>query len=148
MGKTIITLLAVKELKYMRFAVRKVLIVAPKKVAEGTWQKESKKWDQTQALRISTVLGSKAKRIKALNTPADIYIINRDNISWLVDYYRNDWPFDMVVLDESTSFKNQQAKRFRSLKMILPKITRLVELTGTPSPNTIEDLWSQVYLLD
>ena len=107
LGKTIITLLAVKELKYMRFAIRKVLIVAPKKVAEGTWQKESKKWDQTQALRISTVLGSKAKRIKALNTPADIYIINRDNISWLVDYYRNDWPFHMVVLDESTSFKNQ-----------------------------------------
>lgn len=148
LGKTIITLLAVKELKYMRFAIRKVLIVAPKKVAEGTWQKESKKWDQTQALRISTVLGSKAKRIKALNTPADIYIINRDNISWLVDYYRNDWPFDMVVLDESTSFKNQRSKRFKSLKMILPKLSRLVELTGTPSPNTVEDLWSQVYLLD
>ena len=140
--------MAALELKYMRFAVHKVLIVAPKKVAEGTWQKESQKWDQTKMLRISTVLGSKTKRIKALNTPADIYIINRDNITWLVDYYQNDWPFDMVVLDESTSFKNYRSKRFRALKMILPKVTRIVELTGTPSPNSIEDLWSQVYLLD
>lgn len=148
LGKTVTTLTAIKELKYNRFEVRKVLVIAPKKVAEGTWTKEKEKWEHTKALRISQVLGSQAKRIRALNTPADIYIINRENVVWLVDYYRNSWPFDMVVIDESSSFKSHKAKRFKALAGIGPRIERLVELTGTPSPNGLEDLWAQIYLLD
>ena len=148
LGKTVTTLTAIRELKYNRFLVRKVLVIAPKKVAEGTWTKEKDKWDHTRILRVSPVLGSQAKRIRALNTPADIYIINRENVCWLVDYYRNAWPFDMVVIDESSSFKSHSAKRFKALAGISPHIDRLVELTGTPSPNGLEDLWSQVYLLD
>ena len=148
LGKTVTTLTAVKELKYNRFQVRRVLIIAPKKVAEGTWSKEAAKWDHTCMLRVSPVLGSQAKRIKALNTPADLYIVNRENVVWLVDYYRNAWPFDMVVVDESSSFKNHSAKRFKALASMGDKIDRMVELTGTPSPNGLDDLWSQVYLLD
>lgn len=148
LGKTVTTLTAVKELKYNRFAVRKVLVVAPKKVAEGTWTKEKDKWDHTKVLRVSPVLGSQAKRIRALNTPADLYIINRENVVWLVDYYRNDWPFDMVVIDESSSFKSHKAKRFKALASLGSRIDRLVELTGTPSPNGLDDLWAQVFLLD
>lgn len=148
LGKTVITLTAINDLKYNRFAVNKVLVVAPKKVAEGTWQMEAKQWDHLKLLRFSTCLGSTQKRIKALNTPADIYVINRDNIVWLVDYYRNSWPFDMVILDESSSFKNHQAKRFKALKNVRPHIKRIVELTGTPAPNGLMDLWAQVYLLD
>ena len=148
LGKTITTLTAVKELKYNRFQVRKVLVIAPKKVAEGTWTKEKDKWDHTKMLRVSPVLGSQAKRIQALNTPADLYIINRENVCWLVDYYRNAWPFDMVVVDESSSFKSHSAKRFKALASVGNHIDRMVELTGTPSPNGLEDLWSQVYLLD
>lgn len=148
LGKTVTTLTAVKELKYNRFQVRRVLIIAPKKVAEGTWSKEAAKWDHTRMLRVSPVLGSQAKRIKALNTPADLYIVNRENVVWLVDYYRNAWPFDMVVVDESSSFKNHSAKRFKALASMGDKIERMVELTGTPSPNGLDDLWSQVYLLD
>ena len=123
-------------------------MIAPKKVAEGTWTREKDKWDHTRILRVSPVLGSQAKRIRALNTPADLYIINRENVCWLVDYYRNSWPFDMVVVDESSSFKSHSAKRFKALAGVSGKIDRMVELTGTPSPNGLEDLWSQVYLLD
>ena len=148
LGKTVTTLTAVKELKYNRFEVRKVLVIAPKKVAEGTWSREADKWDHTKMLRVSPVLGSQAKRIKALNTLADIYIINRENVCWLVDYYKNDWPFDMVVVDESSSFKSHKAKRFKSLSSVSGHIERMVLLTGTPSPNSLADLWSQVYLLD
>ncbi len=148
LGKTVTTLTAIRELKYNRFQVRRVLVIAPKKVAEGTWTKEKDKWEHTKILRVSQVLGSQAKRIRALNTPADIYITNRENVCWLVDYYRNDWPFDMVVIDESSSFKSHTSKRFKSLAGISGKITRLVELTGTPSPNGLSDLWAQVYLLD
>lgn len=148
LGKTVITLTAIRELMYNRFEVRRVLVIAPKKVAEGTWTKEKDKWEHTKILRVSPVLGSQAKRIRALNTPADMYIINRENVSWLVDYYRNSWPFDMVVIDESSSFKSHKAKRFKSLASIGSHIVRLVELTGTPSPNGLNDLWSQVFLLD
>ncbi len=148
LGKTATTLTAVKELKYNRFQVRRVLVIAPKKVAEGTWTREAAKWDHTSMLRVSPVLGSQAKRIKALNTPADLYIINRENVVWLVDYYRNAWPFDMVIVDESSSFKSHSAKRFKALASVSGHIDRMVELTGTPSPNGLEDLWSQVYLLD
>ncbi len=148
LGKTVTTLTAIKDLKYNRFQVRKVLMIAPKKVAEGTWTKEKDKWDHTKMLRVSHVLGSLPKRIRALNTPADIYIINRENVVWLVDYYRNAWPFDMVVVDESSSFKSHTAKRFKALASMGGHIDRLVELTGTPSPNGLNDLWSQVFLLD
>ena len=148
LGKTVTTLTAVKELKYNRFEVRKVLVIAPKKVAEGTWAKEKDKWEHTKILRVSLVLGSQAKRTRALNTPADIYITNRENVVWLVDYYRNSWPFDMVVIDESSSFKSHKAKRFKSLAGVGARINRLVELTGTPSPNGLDDLWAQIYLLD
>ena len=109
MGKTVITLTAINDLRYNRFAIRKALIIAPKKVAEATWDQEAKKWDHLRLLRFSHVLGSAAKRVRALNTPADIYITNRENVTWLVDYYRHDWPFDMVILDESSSFKNPQS---------------------------------------
>lgn len=148
LGKTSIVLSAVKELKYNRFAVSKVLVIAPKKVAEGTWSKEKDKWDHTRCLRISRVLGSEKKRIRALYEPADVYIINRENVVWLVDFYKNDWPFDMVVIDESSSFKSHKAKRFKALSAMAPRIKRIVELTGTPSPNGLADLWAQLYILD
>lgn len=148
LGKTVITLTAVNDLKYNRFAVNRILVIAPKKVAESTWVKEASKWDHLKLLRFSTVLGSQAKRIKALNTPADIYVINRENVPWLVEYYKNAWPFDMVIVDEFSSFKNHQAKRFKSLKWVRPHIKRIVGLTGTPAPNGMLDLWAQVYLLD
>ena len=148
LGKTAITLSAISELKYGRFQVRKTLVIAPKKVAEATWQREAAKWENLRHLRFSTVLGSNRQRVKALLTPADIWIINRENVCWLVDYYKNDWPFDMVVIDESSSFKSHSAKRFKALASIRPHIRRIVELTGTPSPNGLMDLWSQIYLLD
>jgi len=148
LGKTIITLLAIKELKYGRFQVAKVLVIAPKKVAEATWQQEAAKWNNVKSLRISTVLGTEKQRIKAIMTPADIYVINRENVVWLVDYYKNNWPFDMVVADESSSFKSHKAKRFKALAAIRSHIKRMVCLTGTPTPNGLLDLWSQVYLLD
>lgn len=148
LGKTIITLTAITELKFNYFDVNKVLIIAPKKVAESTWGNEIDKWRHLKDLKVSKVLGSLTKRIKALNTRADIFIINRENVSWLVDYYRQDWPFDMVVVDEFSSFKNHASKRFKSLKMIKGKIKRFVGLTGTPAPNGLKDLWAQVYLLD
>lgn len=148
LGKTVITLTAINELKYNRFAISKVLVIAPKKVAESTWANEKDKWDHLHLLRISVCLGSQTKRIRALNTPADIYVINRENVPWLVDYYKNTWPFDMVVIDEFSSFKNHQAKRFKALKCVRPHIKRIVGLTGTPAPNGLLDLWAQVYLLD
>lgn len=148
LGKTVTTLTAIRILKYDRFLVRKVLVIAPKKVAEGTWTREKDKWDHTKILRVSPVLGSQTKRIRALNTPADIYITNRENVCWLVDYYRNSWPFDMVVVDESSSFKSHSSKRFKALASVGPHITRMVELTGTPSPNGLDDLWAQAFLLD
>lgn len=143
-----ITLTAINELKFYRFQVRKVLVIAPKKVAEGTWQKECAKWDHLNHFRISTVLGSEKKRMAALNAAADLYIINRENVTWLVDLYRDQWPFDMVVVDEFSSFKSHSAKRFKSLAAVRPHINRFVGLTGTPSPNGLMDLWSELYLLD
>lgn len=148
LGKTSITLSAIKILRYYRWSICKALIVAPKKVAEGTWSKEASKWDHLRNLRVVTVLGSSAKRIRSLATPADVYVVNRENIPWLVDYYKQDWPFDMVVLDESTSFKNSQSKRFKSMKLVRRFCKKVVLLTGTPSSRGLEDLWAQIYLLD
>lgn len=148
LGKTVITLTAVNDLRYNRFLVRKCLVIAPKKVAEDTWTREQSKWEHLHLLKIVPVLGSKAKRIRALNSPGDVFVINRENVPWLVDYYRNDWPFDMVVIDELSSFKSHQAKRFRALKSVRGHIKRMVGLTGTPTPNGLTDLWAQIYLLD
>lgn len=148
LGKTVITLTAINDLRYNRFAVRRVLVIAPKKVAEDTWTREAGKWDHLKLLRVVPALGSLKKRIRALNSPGDVYVVSRDNVQWLVDYYRNDWPFDMVVIDELSSFKNPQAKRFKSLCLVKSHIRRICGLTGTPAPNGLVDLWSQVYLLD
>lgn len=148
LGKTSITLTAVNVLRYLRWEIARVLVIAPKKVAEATWSKEAAKWDHLQHLKVVTVLGNTAKRIRALNTPADVYVINRENVSWLVDYYKQAWPFDMLVCDESTSFKNPQSKRFKALKLIRRFCKKVVLLTGTPSSKGLIDLWAQVYLLD
>jgi SNF2 family DNA or RNA helicase len=133
---------------YDRFEVNKVLVVAPLRVAEDTWTKESAKWDHLQGLRVVRVLGSQAQRICALETDADIYCINRENIPWLVKYYGTDWPFDGVVLDELSSFKSPSSKRFKAMRKVRPLIKHIVGLTGTPSPNGLIDLWAQIYLLD
>lgn len=148
LGKTVITLTAVNDLKYNRFAVTRTLVVAPKKVAEATWGTEADKWEHLKHLRINTVLGTAQQRIRALNTPGDIWVISRDNLAWLVDYYRNAWPFDMVILDELSSFKNHKAQRFKVLSWVRPHIKRIVGLTGTPAPNGLLDLWAQIFLLD
>lgn len=148
LGKTVITLTAVNDLRYNRFEVKRVLVIAPKKVAEDTWTREAAKWDHLRLLRVVPVLGSRVKRIRAVNTPGDVYVLSRDNVQWLVDYYRNDWPFDTVIIDELSSFKNPQAKRFKSLALVRNHIRRIYGLTGTPVPNGLIDLWAQVYLLD
>ncbi len=148
LGKTVITLTAIHDLRYNRWEVAKPLIIAPKKVAEATWTTEAKKWKHLKMLRIVPVLGSVKQRLKALATPADIYVINRENTPWLVEHFKNAWPFDMVVLDESSSFKNGQSKRFKALRLVRSRIKRIVELTGTPASNGLEDLWAQIYLLD
>lgn len=148
LGKTVITLTAVNDLRYNRFLIKSCLVIAPKKVAEDTWTREQQKWEHLRLLKIVPVLGSLQKRIKALASPGDVYVISRDNVQWLVDYFRNDWPFDMVVVDELSSFKNNQAKRFKSLRSVRKHIGRMVGLTGTPAPNGLMDLWSQIYLLD
>lgn len=117
-------------------------------MAEDTWTREQNKWDHLSLLRVQPVLGTLKKRIFALNASADIYVINRENVEWLVDYYKSAWPFDTVVIDELSSFKNHRAKRFKALKTIRPLIKRIYGLTGTPAPNGLIDLWSQIYLLD
>ncbi len=148
LGKTVITLTAIKELKFNMWQVYRPLVVAPKKVAEATWASEAAKWDHLKDLKVIPILGAEKQRINALYSTGDIWVINRENIPWLVDYCRNNWPFDMVVLDESTSFKNSRSKRFLALKRVRQRILRLVELTGTPSPNGLPDLYAQIYLLD
>ncbi len=148
LGKTVITLTAINELKFNYFNIGKVLIIAPLKVAEDTWTKELSKWEHLSDLKMSIVLGDKDKRIKALSSQSDIYVINRENIAWLVEYLGGKWCFDMVVIDELSSFKNPASNRFRALKKVIPKSTRVVGLTGTPNPNGFMDLWSQIYLLD
>ena len=148
LGKTVIALTAARILKYDRLAVSKVLVIAPKKVAEGTWSAEAGKWDHLQDLRISQILGTEKQRIAGATASADVYVVNRENVVWLQDYWRHDWPYDMVVVDESSSFKSHTAKRFRALVNAMPRIDRMVLLTGTPSPNGLLDLWAQIYLLD
>lgn len=148
LGKTVATLTAITELLHNYFEVDKVLVIAPKRVAEDTWSRETEKWDHTKYLKVSKVLGSEQKRIRALKDKADIYVINRENVEWLVNHYKKDWPFDMVVIDELSSFKSAKSRRFKALRKVRPLIKRVVGLTGTPSPNGLIDLWPQIYLLD
>ena len=148
LGKTVSTLTAVDQLLYDYFDVEKVLVIAPLRVAQKTWPDEIRKWDHLKHLRISRILGTEKQRLGALQAKADIWIINRENVEWLVDLYDKNWPFDMVVIDELSSFKSSKAKRFRALRKVRPMIKRIVGLTGTPAPNGLIDLWPQVYLLD
>ncbi|PQA60165.1 DEAD/DEAH box helicase [Siphonobacter curvatus] len=150
LGKTVATLTAIDELMHKRREVKKVLVIAPLRVAAHTWPKEIEQWDHLKHLTVSVCLGSEKKRKDALRAEADIYTINRENVPWLVAYLQNNgkWPFDMLVIDELSSFKDQSSHRFKSLRIIRPLIKRVVGLTGTPSPNSLIDLWSQLYLLD
>ncbi|WP_217597845.1 DEAD/DEAH box helicase [Cohnella sp. GbtcB17] len=148
LGKTVSTLTAIDLLLNDYFEAGRVLVIAPLRVADDTWARETAKWDHLRHLRISKVLGSAETRRRALRAEADIYVINRENVEWLVSEYGSKWPFDTVVIDESSSFKNPQAKRFKALRRVRPFIKRLVQLTGTPAPNSLMDLWPQVYLLD
>nr|DAT36602.1 MAG TPA: Chromatin remodeling complex ATPase [Caudoviricetes sp.] len=151
LGKTVITLTAIDQLMNDYFEVSRVLVIAPLRVAEDTWSRESQKWDHLKHLRISKVLGSASNRRKALAKDADIYVINRENVVWLTDELSqvgDGWGFDMVVIDELSSFKSHAAKRFKALRKYITRSSRVVGLTGTPAPNGLIDLWSQIYLLD
>lgn len=148
MGKTVSTLTAIKELKCNYFDVNKVLIIAPLRVAKMTWSCEVEKWDHLEGLKVSKVLGTEKQRLAALKADADIYIINRENTEWVVNHYGRSWPFDMVVIDELSSFKSSSSRRFKALRKVRPLIKRIVGLTGTPTPNGLIDLWPQLYLLD
>ena len=146
LGKTVITLTALWQLALDSFDVSRVLVIAPKRVAEDTWPKELAKWEHLNGLTSSLVLGSAAERKAALQKKAFLYIINRENVAWLVKNHY--WDFDMVVIDELSSFKSNKAERFKAMKKVRPMVTRIVGLTGTPAPNTLLDLWPQMYLRD
>lgn len=148
LGKTVITLTALNDLIFDSFEVRKVLVIAPLRVARDTWPAEIKKWDHLKHLRYSVAVGSEMERISALRKDAEIYINNRENVDWLVNKSRVPFEFDMVVIDELSSFKSHQSKRFKSLLKVRPFIKRIVGLTGTPSSNGLMDLWAQFRILD
>lgn len=148
LGKTSITLSAVNDLIFDSFEVSKVLVIAPLRVARDTWPAEIKKWDHLKHLRYSVAVGSESERLAALRKEADIYIINRENVDWLVNKSRVSFDFDMVIIDELSSFKSHQSKRFKSLLKVRPFIKRIVGLTGTPSSNGLMDLWAQFRILD
>lgn len=145
-GKSVITLSALWELAFDYFDIAKVLVIAPKRVAESTWKNEIEKWEHLKDITYSIVLGSKEQREKALNKKALIYIINRENVPWLIENHK--WDFDTVVIDELSSFKSNKAQRFKALKKVRPRLKRIIGLTGTPAPNSLMDLWSEIYLLD
>lgn len=147
LGKSVSTLTAALDL-IQSFAVHKVLVVAPLRVANSVWAQEAQKWSHLKALRVSVCTGPSKKRLGALQMDADIYVINRENVEWLVEHYGTRWPFDMVVIDESSSFKNASSKRFKAMRRVLPYTQYMALLTGTPSPNGLIDLWSQIYLID
>lgn len=148
LGKTSITLTAINDLLFDRFEVHKVLIVAPLRVAKTTWADEIQKWDHLSELRYSIAVGTEQERLSALKTSADIYIINRENVQWIVEESGIPFNFDMLVIDELSSFKNHQTKRFKSLMKVRPKIKRVVGLTGTPSSNGLMDLFAEFKVLD
>lgn len=146
LGKTIITLTAIWELLLDYFEVGKVLVVAPLRVARDTWPGELEKWEHLSGIVMSAVLGSEKERIAAMNRRANVYVINRENMEWLVA--RGRWEFDMVVIDELSSFKSHKARRFKALKKVRPMVKRIVGLTGTPAPNGLIDLWAEIGILD
>lgn len=148
MGKTISTLTAINDLIRNRFETRRVLVIAPVRVARDTWPEEIKKWDHLDGLTVSPIIGTAKQREAAANRRADIYTIGRENIPWLVKHHGGRWPYDMVIIDELSSFKNPQAKRFKALKKVRPKIHRIVGLTGTPAPNSLLDIWAPFRLID
>ena len=151
LGKTVVTLTAINRLINYSFEVTKVLVIAPLRVAEHTWAEECDKWEHLKGLKISKVLGSEKKRSEALSTHADIYVINRENVAWLVathGYLFHNHFFDMVVIDELSSFKSSKSTRWKALKAVRPFLGRVVGLTGTPAPNGYIDLWAQMYLID
>ncbi len=148
LGKTVITLTAIEELMFNSFEVTKVLVVAPLRVAKNTWSAEIEKWEHTTNLRYSVVVGTEAERKAALRRKADVYIINRENIQWLIEKSGYNFDFDMLVIDELSSFKSHQSKRFKALMKVRPTINRVIGLTGTPSSNGLMDLWAEFRLLD
>lgn len=148
LGKSVISLSAINELMLDYFNVSRTLVIAPLRVANSTWPDEIKKWNHLKHLNYSVVIGSEKERLDALGKPAHIYLINRENVDWLITKSGISWKFDMVVIDELSSFKSYQAKRFKSLLKVRPKIKRIVGLTGTPSSNGLMDLWAEFRLLD
>ena len=148
LGKSVITLTAIEHLMHDSFELRKVLVIAPLRVAVSTWPEEIRKWDHLSSLTFSVAVGTRDERIAALRHNADITIINRENIPWLVEESGVPFDYDMVVIDELSSFKNHRTKRFRSLMKARPKVKRIVGLTGTPAPNGLMDLWAEFRLLD
>ena len=141
LGKSVSSLTAVSDL-IDGFTVKRVLVVAPLRVANSVWKQEAEKWEHLNHLKITVCTGSERARIAALYSDADIHVINRENITWLVEHYKQKWPFDCVVIDEASSFKNPSSQRFKALKKVLPFTEYMVLLTGTPSPNGLLDLWS------
>jgi SNF2 family DNA or RNA helicase len=148
LGKTVTSLTLIDELMYQECEIGRVLVIAPKRVAEHTWGAEIRRWSHLGHLRVEKVLGGEKSRKMALQRKADIYVINRENIPWLVGMYGTYWPFDMVVVDEMSSFKNQSSERFKALRKVIGQSKRVIGLTGTPVSNGLIDLWAQVYLLD
>ena len=146
LGKTSITLTAIADM--MGMDISRVLVIAPLRVAQTVWDSEAEKWEHTKFLRFSKILGNAAQRKEALAADADVYIINRENVPWLVETVGRKWPWDMVVIDELSSFKSRSSARFKALRKVRPFIQRIVGLTGTPAPNGLLDLWPQMYLLD
>lgn len=147
LGKTVSTLTALQEL-IDDCEVSRVLVVAPKKVAETTWTTEAAKWNHLQGMRVAKVMGTEKQRKLALAEKADIYVIGRDNFVWLVGLYRGQLPFDVLVIDELTSFKNSKSQRFKAMRIATPTVKRVIGLTGTPAPNGLIDLWGQMYCID
>lgn len=147
LGKTVSTLTAVKRMIYS-FEVSKVLVIAPKRVAETTWTTEADKWEHLRCLKLSKVIGTEKERAEALGADADVYVINRENVCWLVRYLNGRMSFDMLVIDELSSFKSHTAQRFKALKSVRYQFSRIIGLTGTPAPNGYMDLWAELYLLD
>ena len=148
LGKSVITLTAIKDLCLDSFQVRKVLVIAPLRVARDTWPSEIEKWDHLKDLKYAVAVGTEMERKTALMQKANVYIINRENVQWLVEESGLPFDYDLVVIDELSSFKSFQAKRFRSLLKVRPTVKRMVGLTGTPSSNGLMDLWAQFRLLD
>ena len=148
LGKTSITLTALNNLLFDSFEVRRILVIAPLRVARNTWGAEIEKWDHLDSLQYSVAVGTETERLAALRKQADIYLINRENVQWLITESGIPFDFDMVVIDELSSFKNHQTKRFKALMKVRPKVKRIVGLTGTPSSNGLMDLWAEFRLLD